>query len=210
MCGRVNIYNSKAISEMMDSLDLPSFPDLAPRYNISPGALLHVAVSRSKLDVMRWGIMFGDFRHPNTKVDTALKKPHLTKLLATQRCLLPINRFYEWPDAKVRPKYQGVKTRFCIHPSSDVMFLGGVYRAHPEHGLQFNVLTTEPTAEINDFHHRSPVIIAPEDTQTWLSDAEMSSITPLLQPYPGPLIIYECNAYVDNARHEGPECMAAL
>lgn len=208
MCGRLNLYNSNAINELMDSLALPSFPELAPRYNIPPGALLNVVTSRTDLAVMRWGIAFGDFRHPNTKVATALRKPHLTKLLATQRCLIPINRFYEWPDPKVRPKYQGVKTRFCIHTPLNVMFLGGIFREHPEQGLQFNVLTTDPTAAIDDFHHRSPVIIAPEHTQAWMSDSGVDAITPLLQPYTGALTIYECDGFVDNARHEGPQCIA--
>jgi putative SOS response-associated peptidase YedK len=210
MCGRLNIHNSNAIGVLMDSLALPSFPEPAPRYNIPPGALLNVVTSRSNLTAMHWGISFGDFRHPNTKVDTALRKPHLTKLLATQRCLVPVNRFYEWPDPKVRPKYQGIKTRFCIHTPDDVMFLGGIYREHPEQGLQFNVLTTGPTATIDEFHHRSPVIIAPEHTQAWVSDGDVGTVTHLLKPYLGPLVIYECDSYVDNARHEGPRCMAEI
>jgi putative SOS response-associated peptidase YedK len=209
MCGRLNIHNSNAIRVLMDSLALPTFPELAPHYNIPPGALLNVVTSRSNLTTMHWGIAFGDFRHPNTKVATALRRSPLTKILATQRCLVPINRFYEWPDPKVRPKYQGVKTRFCVHTPLDVMFLGGIYQEHPEQGLQFNVLTTGPTTAINEFHHRSPVIVAPEHTLTWLSDGGVDSVTPLLEPYAGPLKIYECDGYVDNARHEGPQCMNA-
>jgi putative SOS response-associated peptidase YedK len=209
MCGRVSLHNSSAIRTLMDKLALPAFPELAPRYNIPPGTYLHVVTSQTSLTAMQWGIAFGDFSHPNTKIDTALRKPALTRMLANQRCLLPINRFYEWPDAKVRPKYQGVKTRFCIHTAQDVMFLGGIYRDHPEHGLQFNVLTTGPTAAINEFHHRSPVIVAPEDTHIWISDGDVATVAHLLAPYPGPLVIYECDGYVDNARHEGPLCMSA-
>lgn len=207
MCGRLNLYNSAVIGELMDSLGLPSFPALAPRYNIPPTSRLNVVTRDTDLVLMQWGIEFGAFRHPNTKVDTALRKPHLTRMLAAQRCLVPVNRFYEWPDPKTHPQYQGVKTRFCIHTPLDAMFLAGIYKEHPEHGWQFNVLTTEPTAAINVFHHRSPVIIAPETAHTWLRAGDVDGITPLLRPYSAPLVIYECDGYVDNARHEGPQCM---
>lgn len=210
MCGRLNIYDSSVISELMDSMCLPSFPALAPRYNIPPTARLNVVTSAIELVLMQWGIEFGAFRHPNTKVDTALRKPHLTRILAEQRCLVPVNRFYEWPDPKTHPEYQGIKTRFCIHTPLDALFLGGIYKEHPEHGAQFNVLTTDPTPAITKFHHRSPIIIAPEHAHTWLHAGDLDDITPLLNPYPGTLLIYECDGFVDNARHEGPTCMQPL
>ena len=210
MCGRLNIYDSSIVSVLMDSLGLPLYPELAPRYNIPPTSRLNVVTSATDVVLMQWGIEFGAFRHPNTKVDTALRKPHLTRLLAQQRCLVPVNRFTEWPDPKLRPQYQGVKTRFCVHTSLDAMFLAGIYQQHPDHGWQFNILTTDPTEAINEFHHRSPVIIAPDQAHHWLRAGDVASVTPLLQPYPGTLVIYECDGYVDNARHEGPQCMRPL
>ena len=131
MCGRLNLYDSAVISELMDSLGLPSFPELAPRYNIPPTSCLNVVTRDNELVLMQWSIEFGAFRHPNSKVDTVLRKPVLTRMLAEQRCLVPVNRFYEWPDPKTHPQYQGVKTRYCIHTPLDAMFLGGIYKGVP-------------------------------------------------------------------------------
>lgn len=157
---------------------------------------------------MRWSIEFGKFRHPNTKVETIARRKDLQRLLITSRCIIPVNRFYEWPDPKVRPKYAGVKTRFCIHTPSDVMLLGGIHRTNDNGEAQVNILTTDPNDTINDFHHRMPVIISPAHIITWLDTDRLDDLYSLARPYTDPLIIYECDAYVDNGRHQGPQCMA--
>ena len=49
MCGRLNLYESGIISELMDSLGLTSFPELAPRYNNPPTSRLNVVTSTNEL-----------------------------------------------------------------------------------------------------------------------------------------------------------------
>jgi putative SOS response-associated peptidase YedK len=171
---------------------------------------LDVIFNQDDIAEMQWSIEFGKFRHPNTKVDTLKRRKDLQRLLMENRCLVPVNRFYEWPDPKVRPKYQGIKTRFCIHTPDDAMFLGGIYKVNQDGVMQFNILTTEPTAKINEFHHRSPVIVDKSNTKTWLGSDNQNELFEMMEPYEQDLIIYECSAYVDNGRHEGPECMEPL
>lgn len=210
MCGRLNLHNSLLVLLIMEKIGLPVFPNRPPRYNITPTSNLDVVFNQDDIAQMQWSIEFGKFRHPNTKVDTLKRRKDLQKLLMENRCLVPVNRFYEWPDPKVRPKYQGIKTRFCIHNPDDAMFMGGIYKINPDGVMQFNILTTEPNAAINDFHHRMPVIVAKEDTTTWLTSDNQKELYELMGPYEQQLIIYECSAYVDNGRHEGPECMEPL
>ena len=138
------------------------------------------------------------------------RKPSLQKLLLEQRCLVPINRFYEWPDPKVRPKYQGVKIRFCIHTPEDVLFLGGIYKLNDKGMAQFNVLTTDPTEQIADFHHRMPVIIHPANYKAWFNAETLDGLYPLMNPYTHELKIYPCSQYVNDGRYEGPKCMEPL
>lgn len=210
MCGRLNIHDSAAIQKLMEQLKLPLFPARPPRYNVTPASNVDVVFNVNDIASMQWGIEFGDFRHPNTKVETIKRKPFLQKLLLQNRCLVPVNRFYEWPDAKLRPKYAGIKIRFCIHPPEDVMFLGGIYKINPDGVMQFNILTTDPTQAINDFHHRMPVIIPPAQTLRWLQSDKLEDLYEMTSPYTGPLTIYACDRYVDNGRHEGPLCMAPM
>lgn len=207
MCGRLNIHDSAAVQALLTRIGLPLYPIRAPRFNIAPHSTVDVVLSPSEIAPMEWSIEFGKFRHPNSKLETIRRKPYLERLLGTHRCLVPVNRFYEWPDPKVRPKYHGVKTRFCIHTPDDVMLLGGLYRISTHGVMQFNIITTDPNQEIGDFHHRMPVIVPPDHCHAWLRTQDINELYAIAQPYQGPLTIYNCDAYVDNARNQGPRCM---
>lgn len=209
MCGRINIHDFGPIQDLMDELGLPLYPVGPARYNIAPSLSVPVLFDK-QFKNMDWGIEFGNFRHPNSKAETIGRKPFLQKLLLQQRCLVPVNRFYEWPDAKARPKYANIKTRFCIHTPEDVMLLAGIYKKKTDDVFQFNVITTDPNEEINDFHHRMPVIIKPRDVKKWFEENKVPNLLSMLRPYTDPLVIYECDPYVNNARNEGAKCQQAL
>ncbi len=210
MCGRLNLYNSPLVLRLLTTLGIDLFPERPPRYNIAPTANLDVVVGAHDVRQMQWSIEFGKFRHPNTKVETLQRKPHLEKLLLTQRCLVPVNRFYEWPDPKVRPQWTGIKTRFCIHTAIEVMFLAGIYKKNEAGTEQFNILTTDPNSQITEFHHRMPVIIPPAQVSTWLGAEQINDLYALTLPYQDEMIIYECDSSVDSGRNQGPQCMAPL
>lgn len=211
MCGRLNIYDPERIDIFLQELDLPAYPATPPQYNVPPQTLLPIITTPITRLQAQWGIEFGRFRHPNSKAATIKRKPHLQQLLMQQRCIVPANRFYEWPDPKARPAYAGIKTRFCIHASEDVLLLAGIYKRNPEKQLyQFNIITTDPTPAINTFHHRMPVILAPEQAHTWLESDDKQMLYNMLAPTHQNLIIYECDPWVDNARNQGPQCMAPL
>lgn len=211
MCGRLNIYRPDLIDEVLDFLDLPGYPSQQSLYNVAPQTVLPILTRDRRFVDAQWSIQFGNFRHPNSKAATIKRRPDLRQLLQQQRCLVPVNRFYEWPDAKLRPKYQGIKTRFCIHNDADVLLLGGIYKFNADHDInQFNIITTDPTAAINDFHHRSPVILHPDKVNTWLHSDDLNNLFALMRPSTQVLNIYECSAAVNNARNQGPECMASL
>jgi len=213
MCGRVNVSNFSAILDIMEAFNIPIFPShtfAGPelRYNITPGSDLCVFLQH-QFTSMEWGIQFGSFKHPNTRTDTLKSKAYLQKLLLHQRCILPINSYYEWPDKKHNEKYKNIKTRFCIHTPEDVMFLAGIYKLSENHGHQFNVLTTKSNEEINEFHHRMPVILQPENVEHWIASQKIEELYQLMTPYEESLIIYECDEYVDHGRNEGKKCLAA-
>lgn len=211
MCGRLNIYDPERIDHFLQELGLPSYPHNPPQYNVPPQTFLPIITSPITRLEGQWGIEFGKFRHPNSKASTIQAKPHLQHLLLHHRCIVPANRFYEWPDPKARPKYQGMKTRFCIHTSDDVLLLAGIYKRHREkQQYQFNVITTTPTPAIDAFHHRMPVILAPDQAHTWLESDDKEELYGLMVPTQQDLIIYACDPWVDNARHNDPRCMAPL
>jgi len=210
MCGRANLHDSLVVQMIMELAGLPPFPSRPPRYNICPTAQLDVITPEQQLETQTWAIEFGKFRHPNTKVSTLMRRPDLQRLLMEQRCVVPLNRFYEWPDAKERPKYKGIKTRFCISNSDDAIFLAGISKTQADGSKQFNILTTEPNAIINDFHHRMPVWLHKDMVKPFLQSANLKDLYQYLIPYQGEMKIYECDPYVNDGRHDGPQCMKKL
>jgi len=210
MCGRANLHDSEIVKLIMERIGLPGFPSRAPRYNICPTSVLDVVTQNGRVESQVWSIEFNKFRHPNTKVSTLQRRKDLQRLLLEQRCVVPLNRFYEWPDPKERPKYKGIKTRFCISNNDDVIFLVGISKAKPDGGKQFNILTTEPNDVISDFHHRMPVWLTKEDVKMFLSSDSLTELYKYLIPYTGDMVIYECDPYVNSGAHEGAQCMQKI
>jgi len=193
----------------MERAGLPLFPTREARYNICPTERLDVFTQQGIIEQQTWSIEFGKFRHPNTKVSTLKRRKDLQNMLMEQRCVVPLNRFFEWPDAKERPKYKGVKTRFCISNKDDVIFLAGISKNKGDE-TQFNILTTEPPPIIDDFHHRSPVWLRENEVIPFLESNSLESLYTYLTPYTGEIEIYECDPYVNSGRNEGPQCMKQL
>jgi putative SOS response-associated peptidase YedK len=83
--------------------DLSGF---APRYNIAPSQDVPVVVrdeGRNELRSMRWGLVpwwaqdrSMDQGMINARAKTLLEKPSFKQLVATRRCLVPADGFYEW------------------------------------------------------------------------------------------------------------------
>ncbi len=206
MCGRLNITDNPAIRVIMDMIDMPLYSERPSRYNISPGPTLDV-IYQNAVVPMEWGIEFGKFKHPNTRTDTLKKKPYLQSLLLKHRCVIPANRYYEWPDKKYRPEFKNYKTRFCVHTPEHAMFFAGIAKINSDGVQQFNILTTEANKDLDSFHHRMPVILPPHSIPKWLREPSINEMVALMVPYTEPLNIYECSEYVDNGHHEGPKCI---
>jgi putative SOS response-associated peptidase YedK len=69
---------------------------------------------------------------------------------------------------------------------------------------------TDANATVAPTHDRMPVIVEPTDYATWL-DATKSADGRLLRPYPAEAMTATAvSSYVNNAQHQGPECIAAV
>ena len=185
---------------------MPIFPDFESRWNIAPGTAINVVTLKQTIAV-RWGINFRGFSHPNSRASTIRKQSDLQGWLIRYKCLVPVNGFYEWPNTKLHPQWRGRDTRFHISTPQGAMFLAA-FAKPTETGWQANIITTSPTAEIAKFHHRSPVILNPSQAIEWLQHSDSQALLDMCQPYNEVLKLYECSSFVDNARHEGDQCVA--
>ena len=206
MCGRLNVSENPSIQALIKDLGMPVLPEFEPRWNVAPGTLINV-ITQKQTTKVRWGIDFNGFSHPNSRTSTIIKRPELRGWLARYKCLVPVNGFYEWPNTKLYHQWRGRDTRFHISTRQSAMFLAA-FAKPTDAGWQANIITTGPTVEMAEFHHRSPVILDPSQAKQWLKLSDSQALLDMCQPYTGALKMYECSSFVDNAKHEGEQCVA--
>jgi putative SOS response-associated peptidase YedK len=101
--------------------------------------------------------------------------------IASNRCLIPADGFYEFtdsPDKKKKRKDKWLFTKmgerwFCI---------AGIWRADKDVGETFTMLTTTPGPDIAPYHDRQIAILDRADWAAWL-DPSVSAKT-ILKPLP--------------------------
>jgi len=116
MCGRY--ATSRYASDLVHDFDIHDVVgDLEPDYNVAPTkdvwAVLERpprgepdAPARRQLRVVRWGLVPSWAKDPsigsrliNARLESVAQKPAFKKALASRRCILPADGYYEWYDA---------------------------------------------------------------------------------------------------------------
>jgi putative SOS response-associated peptidase YedK len=73
------------------------------------------------------------------------------------------------------------------------------------------IMTTSANGVVRPVHDRMPVIVSPADYDAWLDpETQADDLLDLLKPYPDAKMIGRpVSTYVNNARNEGPPCLAS-
>lgn len=124
----------------------------------------------------------------NARADRIATGRLYSKPFKTQRCLIAVNAWFEWP------KLGGAKkgTPCTIVPTTgDLFVFAGLWGPwmDPETGIHHDtatVVTTDPNELIAELpHHRMPAILAPTEWATWLDPAAPAAdLQALLRPAP--------------------------
>jgi len=105
----------------------------------------------------------------NTKIETALgEKPSMwDNSIKQRRCIIPSFGFYEphMTDTHLSPKTgKPIKDQYFFQsPGCDVVWMAGIYEDD-----FFSIMTTSPNKWIKSIHRRMPVVLRPEELNTWL------------------------------------------
>lgn len=156
-----------------------------------------------KLDFMRWGIWpFYTKGRPkhfsdtcNARDDKLLSSPLWKTAVASRRCLVPADGFFEWTGPK------GAKWEILFHlPDKRPFFFAGIWSSDPDRlGRGFSIITTTPNAQLATVpHDRMPVLLEKDQADGWIGEEPLQADTlkALCQPYAGTLI------RVDQQRYE--------
>jgi putative SOS response-associated peptidase YedK len=142
----------------------------------------------------------------NAKCETLFEKPSFRHTIKSQRCIIPVNGFFEWHTAGKK------KLPYYIYPKIDSFFsLGGIYDSwnNPANGQtlhSFSIITTPANplmAKIHNIAQRMPFIIPQQKEHQWLQE-ELSNteIKNLMQPFEEEeMAVHRVSTFINNVRH---------
>ncbi len=219
MCGRYRLSRRKQIiEEHFDSVS--GEEDWSPRYNIAPTQPVPVirqnpTQARRELSLMRWGLipswvkdMSVAAQMINARSETAATKPAFRDPLASRRCLVPADAFYEWKRAgKVMQPY-------CFEINDGELFaFAGIWDRWKDPSGQWtkscSILTTTPNAVTSAVHDRMPVILDRADYDVWLDPGmkNVEAVSEMLKPYDARMMrCYPVSTRINNVANDDPEC----
>lgn len=235
MCGRLTLKTppsqwSQLLLPVLDSE--PLWAAWQPRYNIAPTQQVVVIVNQTHEDAdqvpgklasqpqfahHRWGLVpswasdlsIGS-RMINARRESLQEKKSFIGPLSKRRCLIVADGYYEWQQR------EGGKQPFWIAPVHGGMLqLAGLWevnrRATGAPIATCTIITTAANASVSAIHDRMPVVLSNVEAARWLSPEcaaeetyqllETAAAVAELQPR-------AVSTYVNNARHEGPQCLA--
>jgi putative SOS response-associated peptidase YedK len=190
MCGRFALKAPP--TELMTRFSLDECADFGPRYNIPPGADIPVIrqspEGKRVLHLLRWGLVPHWAKDPsigaklnNARGESVAEKPSFRDAFKRRRCLIPMSGFFEWKaEGKIKQPY------YISLKSGEPAAIGGLWESWraPDGNILRTVcvVTTSPNTVMEPIHDRMPVIVAPENWQSWLSGMP-EDVAGMVAPY---------------------------
>ena len=166
MCGRYVVTNPVAKTKSIVKTAIKV--EDTENYNAHPYQDLPVIkkyTNGNTLELLKWGIVPSwskqkDFKPLiNARLETIDEKISFKKNIKLHRCVVVADGFYEWKreDKKKTPFY-------FLRDDKKMMFIAGIFE-----NSQFCLITEQATENINEIHHRQPVILNEKDINNYLN-----------------------------------------
>ncbi len=220
MCGRfVSASPPSKIAEYFD-VDEADTTALEANYNVAPTNDVYVVYTDGglrRLDAFHWGLVpswakdisVGN-RMINARAETLATKPAFKKLLATRRCIVPVDGFYEW---KKLPGQKRKQPYYITRPDGEPFAFAGLWtqwrgqEAGEEVVLRSTTIVTGPPNEkMAELHDRMPVMLPASVWAEWLDpdQRDLDAVGRLLVPAAPELITFRpVSTEVNNVRNKG-------
>jgi putative SOS response-associated peptidase YedK len=218
MCARYSL--TATAEELIEWFKLRKRLNIVPRYNIAPTQPVLVIRqdpdSGERVDdLMHWGLIPSWAKDPaighkmiNARSETAAEKPSFRTALKRRRCILPVSGYYEWKAVEKRKQPYLIRVKDA--PLMAIAGLWEVWNSPEGDRVQSCTLLTKDASEsTRHIHDRMPVILAPDQYDAWLDAKQQDGAAVLKRIVPeldGELKAEPVSTYVNNPRHEGPEC----
>ncbi len=222
MCGRYTLRKSE-MELVVRQTSVKS--KIKPRFNIAPSQQVPVvrmnAEGQPEYLTMHWGLVpswakeaKSSYSMINARAETVRTKPAYRGPFKKRRCIIPSDGWFEW-----QKQDKGPKQPYLFHlPNDELFFFAGLWdywagKDGEEPITSCSIVTTDANLIAQPIHHRMPVILNSNDYDTWLDPAfeDMAHLEQLLIPYSqNNLTCYPVSVAVNNARHDGPNCIVPL
>ena len=166
MCGRYVITNPVAKTEKLVKSAIQV--ENNENYNAHPYQKLPVIKkykNGNTLENLKWGIVPSwakqkDFKAlTNARLETIDEKVSFKKLIQLHRCVAVADGFYEWK------REEKEKTPFYfMRNDKKTIFIAGIYENE-----EFCLITEEAKSNVQEIHHRQPVILNETDVNRYLN-----------------------------------------
>ncbi|MFB6254017.1 MAG: SOS response-associated peptidase [Halobacteriaceae archaeon] len=211
MCGRISLYHE--IQDIEGRFDVTAGFSYTPRYNIAPRADI-VVIPNDRQDTLtkqHWGLLAPWAEDPdsgprpiNARGESLTDNALFKEPFKTRRCLVIADGFYEWKGDR------GSKLPYRVHRKENELFaMAGLWNTWENGDGRETVciITTQANDLIGDIHDRMPVILTPEQEETWLQ-APPSAAKSLIRPYPADdLRTYQVSRKVNDPKNDRPEIL---
>lgn len=224
MCGR--FAASADVDQLIEFFEIDQVVgELPPRsYNIAPTDPIVAVLERQRpegptrvLTTVRWGLVpswasdsSGAARLINARVETLSVKPSFRRALASRRCLIPADGYYEWRE---RPRLGGgrpVKQPYFIRPkAAGPLAMAGLYEYWKAPDASWltsaTIITCAATDELGRLHDRMPMAVSPANWDAWLDPGLESAAVELLSVPAPDLEWFAVSTAVNRTGNNGPE-----
>jgi putative SOS response-associated peptidase YedK len=220
VCGRYTLATPDP-ADLRARFGLGESVPVRRRFNIAPGdPVLAVTCDREGRpagELLRWGLVppwaaspRSGLRMINARAETLAERPAYRRAFERRRCLIVADGFYEWAPREAA----GGRAPFHISRRDRRPFafagLWSIWRSPERVVRSCAIVTTVANSRIAPLHDRMPVILEPGGEAEWLSSgAAPGRLRELLAPLPAAdTVVRAVGPAVNDARHDGPECLA--
>jgi putative SOS response-associated peptidase YedK len=173
-------------------------------------------IKKHSIDISEWGLIpsfvtdeekVNELANKtlNARSDTIHEKPSFRNSIKSNRCVLPLDGFYEWQQAGK------IKLPYYIYPTDETVFyLGCIYNTWVNKNTgeirdTFSIITTEANPLMEIIHNtkkRMPLILPKYALETWVDPStSINEINNMMKPYPDDLMsAYTITQNAGNAR----------
>ena len=215
MCGRKTL--TKNVSNIIEELIINEwdYQDFSPSYNIAPSQFSPVMIWKNNSRVvkkMRWGFenSWSKTKIPhqiiNARSETILDKPIFKNLFYTNRCVIIADGYFEWKTNSMQPYY-------IFHPKKEILPMAGIWNFFSDSRnnttAAYTVITTSAQKNINQIHHRMPVILNKENINKWIfnQNNNHSDLLQYLKPFDRELESYPVSTIVNSTTNNNVNCI---